>query len=113
MMPQAQTGKTEASESTEDDEDVVLYVSSDSSDRTMTFKIRASQSLDTLMRVFCQRQGLEVCRTVTDRSAASSPDQDAFSDLLARLARVNRWHRRGFAGTEQLSARLTLPDTFA
>ena len=64
MMPQAQTGKTEASESTEDDEDVVLYVSSDSSDRTMTFKIRASQSLDTLMRVFCQRQGLEVSRTV-------------------------------------------------
>ena len=64
MMPQAQTGKTEASESTEDDENVVLYVSSDSSDRTMTFKIRASQSLDTLMRVFCQRQGLEVSRTV-------------------------------------------------
>ena len=102
MMPQAQTGKTKASESTKQCEDVILYVSSDCSDRTLTFKMKASQTLQTLMRVFCHRQGLEVCRTVTHRSVASSPDQDAFSDMLARLARVYRWHPRGFAGTEQL-----------
>ena len=81
MMPQAQTGKTEASESTEDDEDVVLYVSSDSSDRTTTFKIRVSQSLDTLMRVFCQRQGLEVVIAVL-------PDQIKMRFLTCLRA----WH---------------------